>query len=248
MSQYRPAVLGALAVVVVLSIALLVVWRYTQQKRRNVTVAAFWAVAGVAVAILALAQDSFFNLLDTRPNPTPSAVTTTPSEVTTTAPPVEPSTVPATASPIPVAPVPPTQTSAQPTLSPGAIRWTGEILFVEEERTSTDLDLKPPRRTSEESRGDIHAGGLYSMASDHGSVTDYDGSSSIAKWTGSGQPNLAQCRETADAAGVSDVRDVRKGTILCVRTDEDRIAHLKIVEVLKFDGYRARVTVWETGG
>jgi hypothetical protein len=35
--------------------------------------------------------------------------------------------------------------------------------------------------------------------------------------------------------------------MLCVRTNENRIAFLKLVRIIKWEGYDAEVIVWEAG-
>lgn len=85
------------------------------------------------------------------------------------------------------------------------------------------------------------------MDSDSGSLVDYDGSSLVARWTGEGIPDYAQCRETALAQGGQEVGEVRTGTVLCVKTARGRIARLEVVEVKKFESFRTNTTVWEAG-
>jgi hypothetical protein len=127
----------------------------------------------------------------------------------------------------------------------GSVAWQGQITFVQQASTSTDLDVFPPRRTDVDADGDLKAGGVNAMMDKYGPVTDYDGLGAIAEWTGSGKPTFAQCRDAADAGGVDEIEQVRVGTILCVRTDKNRIASLRIVAVIKFDGFRADTVIWE---
>ena len=111
--------------------------------------------------------------------------------------------------------IPPSASSPPP--AAGVVRWQGRISFAEAFDISTDLDLMPPRPTQADGDGDIHAGGTSGMLETEGWVTDYDGSSLIAEWDEGGKPDFTACRERALSSGSNEVREVRKGTSLCVR-------------------------------
>jgi hypothetical protein len=111
--------------------------------------------------------------------------------------------------------IPPSASTPPP--AAGIVRWRGKISFAEVFDTSTDLDLVPPRATQADGDGDIHAGGTSGMLETEGWVTDYDGSSLIAEWDEGGKPDFTACRERALSSGSNEVREVRKGTSLCVR-------------------------------
>jgi len=111
--------------------------------------------------------------------------------------------------------IPPSASTPPP--AAGIVPWQGKISFAEVFDTSTDLDLVPPRATQADGDGDIHAGGTSGMLETEGWVTDYDGSSLIAEWDEGGKPDFTACRERALSSGSNEVREVRKGTSLCVR-------------------------------
>lgn len=194
----------------------------------------WWQFVGVLVAAAALVV-AVLQMVSTRdekapPAAAPQAVTT----ATGAAPPTTP-TAPASSTPA---------TGESPAAAEGTVRWEDTITFQEQENTSTDLDQVPPRATDVDEEGDIHAGGLSSMEETKGSVSDYDQHSRIAEWTGGKAPTFADCKERALAGGGSEVRDVRKNTVLCVLTDKGNIARLTITKVIKFEGYDAKTVVW----
>lgn len=126
----------------------------------------------------------------------------------------------------------------------GDVRWQGSVTLEETSSSSrTDLDLKPPTRAGDEADGDVY--NSCCMVSDSGIVSANSGSSLVAKWTGDGLPDFNQCRETALAQGGDQVPNVKRGWILCVKTGEDRIARLEVVEVVGFSSIRADTVVWE---
>jgi hypothetical protein len=51
------------------------------------------------------------------------------------------------------------------------------------------------------------------------------------------------CRDRALAGG-TEVADVRRGTVLCVATDQGNIARLTITGVIKFKGFQTETVVW----
>ena len=126
----------------------------------------------------------------------------------------------------------------------GTARWQGLVTFRQEFDTSTDLDKVPPRTTTVDEEGDVHAGGVSGMEQAKGPVTEYDQGSRIAEWTGTGTPDFAACRERALAGGGTEVADVRQGTVLCVATDKGNIARLTITGVIKFKGFEADTVGW----
>lgn len=155
-----------------------------------------------------------------------------------------PAAAPAAAPTITTAPVPAPVSSAPASMTPeGTVRWEGPVTFREEFSTSTDLDKMPPRTTTVDEEGDIHAGGLNSMEEAKGPVTDYDQGSRIAEWSEDRTPDFAACRERALGGG-TEVADVRRGTVLCVATDKGNIARLTITGVIKFKGFKADTVVW----
>lgn len=152
---------------------------------------------------------------------------------------------PAAALTMTTTPVPAPVSSAPASGTPeGTTRWQGLVTFREEFDTSTDLDKVPPRTTTVDEEGDVHAGGVNAMEEAKGPVTDYDQGSRIAEWTGDGRPDFAACPDRALAGGGTEVADVRRGTVLCVATDKGNIARLTITRVIKFKGFEAETVVW----
>lgn len=105
-----------------------------------------------------------------------------------------------------------------------------------------DLDLDPPERTTNDIEGDLS---VTSMDSESGRVVDWDNTSPIAEWTGDGVPNHGQCRQTALAGGGGEVSGVQHGSILCVETDQDRIARLEVTGIRPFEAITADAKIWE---
>ncbi|MEV6635696.1 hypothetical protein AB0M54_33590 [Actinoplanes sp. NPDC051470] len=190
----------------------------------------WWQFVGVLVAAAALLV-AVLQLLSTPDDKPPSAAA--PQPVPTT---------PAPATPAPAATSVPAVSA--PAAAEGSVRWQNSISFREEFATQTDLDQAPPRTTTVDEEGDIAAGGLNGIETAKGPVSDYDQSGRIAEWTGDRRPDFADCKERALAGGGKEVKDVRKGTVLCVLTDKGNIARLTITQVIKFDGYEADTVVW----
>lgn len=71
------------------------------------------------------------------------------------------------------------------------------------------------------------------------------GDSDLAKWTGQEMPTRQDCSDLIDTQGVETV-EVEKGTVVCVRTSEERIAVLTITSTSNdFNtGELAQATVW----
>lgn len=61
-------------------------------------------------------------------------------------------------------------------------------------------------------------------------------------------PPFRDCQERADSDGVAETEELKEGDILCLKTDEGRIARLKVTYVA-ISGtntlVRSNVTVWE---
>ncbi len=96
-----------------------------------------------------------------------------------------------------------------------------------------NLDVVPPK--SDSSHFDVSLGLV--------SPPQIDGS--LALWTGSGMPNRQQCSDLLSTQGMQRV-EVKKGTVVCLQTEEGRIAVLTITSTSNdFDtGEMAQVTVW----
>ncbi|NMO52850.1 hypothetical protein HH310_16835 [Actinoplanes sp. TBRC 11911] len=194
----------------------------------------WWQFVGVLLAAAALVVAILQLVATPGDSPPPLAAPVSVSAAT----PVASASVPGTPAAVPV-------TSAATSAPPeGTVRWQGPITFRAEFDTSTDLDKVPPRSTTVDEEGDVHAGGVNAMEETQGPVTDYDQGSRIAEWTGDGRPEFAACRDRALAGGSTEVTDVHRGTVLCVATDKGNVARLTITRVIKFKGFEADAVVW----
>ncbi|MFF8593530.1 hypothetical protein ACF061_19225 [Streptomyces sp. NPDC015220] len=117
---------------------------------------------------------------------------------------------------------PPSRSPQRPATEP-AVQWQGTLVVGTQGK---DLDSTHPGGSSSAYGADVTLGlsgnGLDAWAANGGS---------IAQWTGQGStPGQGECAESADAAGLASA-PLRQGAVLCVRTDQNRIARLKIVKV-----------------
>ncbi|MFB7600216.1 hypothetical protein [Streptomyces sp. NPDC056160] len=119
-----------------------------------------------------------------------------------------------------------------PTVTPGgaareassgsAVQWQGTLAV--SSAGGKELDGSHPVQSSSSSLAgpDISVGTLDGMRA-------FTGSGAIELWKGSGgEPGEAACAETADAGGEPYGVKLRQGTVLCLRTDEGRVARLKV--------------------
>jgi hypothetical protein len=194
----------------------------------------WWQFVGVLVAVAALVVAIIQLMAAPGDEPPPATAAS--------ATPITPTTVPAT-----VATSAAVSVSSAPASGPseGTTRWQKPVTVQQEFDTSVDLDPVPPRTTTVDEEGDVTAS---SMLDTYGRVTDYDQSSRVAEWKGDGKPDFAACRERALAGGGDEVDNVRRGTVLCVETDEGNVARLTITEVIKFKGFEADTVVWNANG
>ncbi|MUL41124.1 hypothetical protein FZ103_08000 [Streptomonospora sp. PA3] len=103
--------------------------------------------------------------------------------------------------------------------APG-VQWQGALLL---DGGGKDLDAGPPAAASGESDVSTSGvGGDYSLNALGGSVSVWDDSG--------GLPEHADCAEAADAAGTSSA-PVEPGAVLCLRTDEGRLARLQVTDI-----------------
>jgi hypothetical protein len=130
---------------------------------------------------------------------------------------------------------PPQDQSAEP-----AEQWRGTLLLdLEGKELDTD---RPSKVTSSLIRGDLSLG----LLGDTWQVYAASGGS-VALWEQQGkEPGQADCAASADTTGSASV-NLRRGAVLCLRTDEGRTARLKVT---KFpEGYLFAVefdaVVWE---
>lgn len=116
------------------------------------------------------------------------------------------------------------------------VRWHGTIgLNVE----GSYLDDIPPKGAIDHT-GDI---AFYSVYQD---ITEYSniGQGTLSRWYGSSQPTRQQCSDLIDTHPQTDVGNIRSGVDICVRTAQNRIAYVRVLDV---NNYVADldVTVWE---
>ncbi|MEO3744963.1 serine/threonine-protein kinase [Plantactinospora sp. B5E13] len=131
-----------------------------------------------------------------------------------------------------------------PTAEPGpAVQWTGKVRIA---RYGVDLDPVPPER------GDLYD--LLDADVDLGLVGDRDSQISgvgtgLATWPGDNAPSHAECTELLLTQGVGALR-VTAGEVVCVATDEERVAVLTVDGIAKdFNtGFTATAKVWAPAG
>ncbi|MEV6742625.1 hypothetical protein AB0N14_39530 [Streptomyces sp. NPDC051104] len=118
-----------------------------------------------------------------------------------------------------------------------AIQYTGPVRIAEK---GPDLDVDPPN--ADESGEDVRLALI-----DPPRITGYGVTNepTLALWTGSAMPNRQQCSDRISTQGVPTV-EVKKGTVVCVKTDGGRIAVVTITSTSNYfsTGEMAQVTVW----
>lgn len=128
------------------------------------------------------------------------------------------------------------QTSSISPVSPG-VQWQGPLLL---DGGAKDLDKGQPVDAT--GRNDVGTGGIsvpYDVfALDDGSLSSWEGDRKV--------PNYADCAKTVDSTGTHSV-SVDLGSVVCLKTDEGRVARLKVTQfpeasgpVVKFDA-----VVWD---
>ncbi|MFI5845506.1 hypothetical protein ACIA8K_37965 [Catenuloplanes sp. NPDC051500] len=105
-----------------------------------------------------------------------------------------------------------------------------------------DLDTVPPQLSEEDADNDVLL--ETDMRESVGDVADFDGGARIAKWKGDGVPDYAQCQDAAATQGIRIVENVKKGTVLCVRTSEGRTARLTVSSFEEFHSMTFDTVVW----
>ncbi|MFJ4152780.1 hypothetical protein ACIP10_35125 [Streptomyces galbus] len=105
-----------------------------------------------------------------------------------------------------------------------------------------ELDVVPPKLSDANPSPDIVIAPFDPTHIDAYSVVNEP---RLALWTGSTMPNRQECSDLLSTQGGTRV-EVKKGTVVCVRTDEGRVAVLTITSTSSDDdtGDTAQVTVW----
>ncbi|MFP8959386.1 hypothetical protein ACLIYP_02270 [Streptomyces nanhaiensis] len=123
--------------------------------------------------------------------------------------------------------------------APGAVRFSGDVLIGDD----FDLDHEPPGVSP--SAGSVAYTGtdLYFYAMTMGGVAPMV---TTAEWKEERAPGRRQCEEYLARFAIRDtvVEWSGEGTSFCARTDEGRIAFVRLGEKTGV-GYAADVTVWE---
>jgi len=136
----------------------------------------------------------------------------------------------------------PGPTTTERTTATGTVRFHGTVALEDTiAHIPTDLDLEQPTKAADYADGDVFNLGIDG---NDATVNATENNSLVARWTGSGTPDFDQCRKTAVSEGVISVPEVRRGSILCVRTGDNRIARLKVIEIVKRSSVRADTIVW----
>jgi hypothetical protein len=118
------------------------------------------------------------------------------------------------------------------------VRYKGKLAVTP---AGKDLDLNPPARPDSgdsEDRGDLS----YNFI-DAGLEPESD--ASLADWDNKALPSYADCANLASAASVSRMEDLKEGQIICARTDEGRIARLKLTGWGDGYTYFFDAVIWE---
>ncbi|MFE2670711.1 hypothetical protein [Streptomyces mirabilis] len=117
-----------------------------------------------------------------------------------------------------------------------AIQYTGLVRIA---KAGPDLDVIPPKRGTSGQDVVIH---FDPAQIDAYSVVDEP---RLALWTGSVMPNRQDCSDLLSTQGGTTV-EVKKATVVCVRTDAGRIAVLTITSTSddSSTGDIAQATVW----
>ncbi|MEV5421346.1 hypothetical protein AB0K85_00870 [Streptomyces cellulosae] len=123
------------------------------------------------------------------------------------------------------------------TLGPerNTIQYTGTVRIA---YAGPDLDVVPPEIS--EYDNDIHLGLVEPPR-----ISTGLSSSAMALWSGSTMPGRQQCSDLVSTQAINTV-EVKKGTVVCLRTDAGRIAVLTVTSTSNgFNtGGMAQVTVW----
>jgi hypothetical protein len=116
----------------------------------------------------------------------------------------------------------------------GAEQWKGVLTLDDQPGGRKDLDPEQPvsYNNSLDQKNDFY--GYFGVLR-----ATYGAKASV--WTDGGVPDYAGCAKTVDAGGTEE-QAVKKGTILCVRTNEGRVGRLTVTQAaddsttVKFDG------------
>ncbi|MEE1769955.1 hypothetical protein PUR34_17820 [Streptomyces sp. JV185] len=123
------------------------------------------------------------------------------------------------------------------TLSPdsNAIQYTGTVRIA---YAGPDLDVVPPK--IDEYDNDVHLGLVEPPR-----ISTSLSSSALALWSDSTMPSRQQCSDLISTQAVELV-EVKKGTVVCLRTDAGRIVVLTVTSTSNGfgSGEMAQVTVW----
>ncbi|MEU3292693.1 hypothetical protein ABZ722_10065 [Streptomyces longwoodensis] len=148
-----------------------------------------------------------------------------------------PSTTPPADPAGPGAPGPSDSPAPSASLSPevNTIQYTGTVRIA---YAGPDLDAVPPEIS--EYDNDVHLGLVEPPR-----ISTGLSSSAMALWSGSTMPGRQQCSDLISTQAIEQV-EVRKGTVVCLRTDAGRIAVLTVTSTSNgFNaGEMAQVTVW----
>ncbi|MER8090640.1 hypothetical protein ABTZ57_37560 [Streptomyces sp. NPDC094048] len=141
----------------------------------------------------------------------------------------------------------PTESGSSDTPSPSvssssdskAIQYTGPVRIA---NAGPDLDVVPPKFGIVDPDPDVVIAPFDPSHIDAYSVVNEP---RLALWTGSTMPNRQDCSDLLSTQGGTRV-EVKKGTVVCVRTDAGRIAVLTVTSTSDDSdtGDTAQVTVW----
>jgi hypothetical protein len=125
--------------------------------------------------------------------------------------------------------------SATPSPDSDTIQYTGTVRIA---YAGPDLDVVPPEIS--EYDNDVHLGLVEPPR-----ISTGLSSSALALWPDSTMPGRQQCSDLISTQAVELV-EVKKGTVVCLRTDAGRIAVLTVTSTSNgFNaGEMAQVTVW----
>ncbi|MEU5712196.1 MULTISPECIES: hypothetical protein [Streptomyces] len=120
-----------------------------------------------------------------------------------------------------------------------AIQYTGPVRIA---NAGPDLDVVPPKIGLGDPDPDVVIAPFDPSHIDAYSVVNEP---RLALWTGSAMPNRRDCSDLLSTQGGTRV-EVKKGTVVCVRTDAGRIAVLTVTSTSDDSdtGDRAQATVW----
>ncbi|MFC6087341.1 hypothetical protein [Sphaerisporangium aureirubrum] len=148
-----------------------------------------------------------------------------------TTPPPDPTTAPPP--PATPTPTPPPEPSEQPDRSTeAAVRWEGEVYV---QRGGVDLDAVPAM--VREAGADIRKDDFTEIAPGEGAA--------VLTWPGPGRPGYQECAAHVQAPSDIPVLDPEKGSYLCVRTNEGRIAVIRYLHIVNGGAFGFDVTSWQ---